>query len=73
MLCVGHTKVSDAGFDPLAAALDSGALPALEELELYGIPASDAAIDAVYEAVARSRAAATASEAERAAMAESAA
>ena len=72
-LHLSYTQVSDAGCATLVAALGSGALPALEELELYGIPASDAAIDAVYEAVARSRAAATASEAERAAMAESAA
>jgi len=45
------------------AALDSGALPALEELDLagiYDISASDEAIDAVYEALARSRAAALA-------------
>ena len=57
---------SDAGCTTLVAALDSGALPALEELEIHGIPASDAAIDAVYEvydAMARSRAAAIASEA----------
>ena len=66
------TQVSDAGCAALAAALDSGALPALEHLALDGIPASAAAIDAVREALARSRAAAIAS-AERAAMAESAA
>jgi hypothetical protein len=65
-----YTQVSDAGCAALAAALDSGALPALEHLALDGIPASAAAIDAVSEALARSRAAAIAS-AERAAIAES--
>ena len=70
-LRLSYTQVSDAGCDTLVAALDSGALPALGELDLEGIPASAAAIDAVYEALARSRAAASASEAERAAMAES--
>jgi hypothetical protein len=70
-------KVTEAGCAALAAALDSGALPALEELSLDGqrlddIPASAAAIDAVREALARSKAAAIAS-AERVAMAESAA
>ena len=81
MLYLGGTEINDAGCAALAAALDSGALPALEELELgdvddgdfdaevglYGIPASDAAKEAVREALARSRAAATASDAERAA------
>jgi len=66
------TQVTDAGCAALAAALDSGVLPALQTLKLCGIPASAAAIDAVSEALARSSAAATAS-AERAAMAESAA
>ena len=58
-----YTRVSDSGCATLAAALASGALPALEELELdsvNGIPASDEAIEAVYEALARSRAAALA-------------
>ena len=93
MLYLGGTEINDAGCAALAAALDSGTLPALEELELgdvddgvelelgdvdaevglYGIPASDAAKEAVREALARSRAAASACEAERAAMAESAA
>jgi hypothetical protein len=67
-----ETEVTDAGCAALAAALDSGALPALEELSLIDTPASAAAIDAVSEALARSRAAAIAS-AERAAMAASAA
>ena len=40
------------------SALDSGALPALEELTLDEIPASVAAIDAVGKALAKSRAAA---------------
>jgi hypothetical protein len=39
-LDLSHTKVSDAGCTALAAALHSGALPALEELMLDGIPAS---------------------------------
>ena len=44
------TQVADAGCATLAAALDSGALPALEVLFLDGIPASAAAKAAVYEA-----------------------
>ena len=46
------TQVTDAGCATLAAALDSGALPALEMLDLDGIPASTAAKAAVYEALA---------------------
>ena len=42
----------------LAAALDSSALPALEDLNLENTPSSDAAQDAVREALAKSRAAA---------------
>ena len=57
-LCLGFTQVTDAGCAALVAALDSGTLPALETLSLDGIPASAAAIDAVSEAVAKSRAAA---------------
>jgi len=45
-----HTQITDAGCATLAAALDGGALPALTNLYLDGIPASDAAQDAVYEA-----------------------
>ena len=45
-----RTQVSDAGCATLASALDSGALPALEDVTLDEIPASDAAIAAVYEA-----------------------
>ena len=67
-----YTQVSDAGCAALAAALDSGALPALEDLALDDIPASAAAVDAVSEALARSRAEALA-RAERAAIAASAA
>ena len=55
------TQITDAGCAPLAAALDSGALPALEELyDLASIPASAAAKQAVREAMARSRGAARA-------------
>ena len=38
-----NIRMSDAGCAALAAAIDSGALPALEDLRLYGIPASAAA------------------------------
>eukprot|EP00964_Phaeocystis_antarctica_P072173 scaffold44107_cov61-Phaeocystis_antarctica.AAC.2 len=41
------TQVTDAGCAALAAALDNGALPALEDLRLAGIPASAAAKAAV--------------------------
>jgi hypothetical protein len=51
-LDLDYTQVSDAGCAALAAALDSGALPALEELSLDGIPASVAAQDAVDAALA---------------------
>jgi len=37
------TQINDAGCAALASALESGALPALEGLNLYDIPASDAA------------------------------
>jgi len=49
-LDLGHTQITDAGCAALAAALNSGALPALEILYMYGIPASAAAKDAVYAA-----------------------
>jgi len=71
-LDLDETQVSDAGCAALAAALDSGALPALDDLTLDDTPASAAAIDAVDEALARSRAEALA-RAERAAVAASAA
>ena len=54
VLCVSHTNVTDAGCATLVAALDSGALPALEQLDFDRIPASAAAIEAVYAAMARS-------------------
>ena len=50
MLNLYCTQVSDAGCATLASTIDSGALPALERLDLDDIPASDAAMAAVYEA-----------------------
>ena len=50
-------QISDAGCATLVAALDSGALPALEVLHLEGIPASAAAQEAALAALARSIAA----------------
>ena len=47
LLNVDSTQVTDAGCATLAAALDSGALPALEVIHLGGIRASAAAKDAV--------------------------
>ena len=52
------TQITDAGCTTLAAALDSGALPALDELGLEDNPASEAAQEAVHVALARSRGAA---------------
>ena len=52
-----YTKVTDAGCASLAAALDSGMLPALEELELDGVPASAAAKVTVQAALTKSKAA----------------
>ena len=49
------TKVSDAGCATLAAALDSGALPALIVLKLDDTPSNPAARAAVSEAMARSK------------------
>jgi hypothetical protein len=72
LLDLDYTQVSDAGCAALAAALDSGALPALVTPRLKDIPASAAAIEAVREALERSRADALA-RAERAAIAASAA
>ena len=77
-LDLGYTQVSNVGCATLVAALDRGALPALDEnLDLEGIPASEAAKEAVDAALERSIAAAIASgegysEAELAAMGESA-
>ena len=56
-LRLDHTQITDAGCAALAAALDSGALPALKVLNLDGIPASAAAKEAVRAALAKSRAA----------------
>ena len=58
LLDLCHTQITDAGCATLVAALDSGALPALDTLDLDDIPASGAAIGAVFEALslARSRA-----------------
>ena len=50
MLLVNATQITDAGCATLAAALDSGALPALQHLHLFGIPASAPAKRAVYAA-----------------------
>ena len=52
MLDLRHTQVTDAGCATLVAALDSGTMPApLKSLHLVGIPASIAAIAAVYTAL----------------------
>jgi hypothetical protein len=50
-LDLGRTQIADAGCGTLAAALDSGALPALEYVRLHGISASDATKAAVGEAL----------------------
>ena len=42
-LLLSRTQITDDGCAALAAALDSGALPALRVLHLIGIPASSAA------------------------------
>ena len=55
LLSLSRTKVTDAGCATLAAALDSGALPALECFSASGIPASEAGGAAVHEAVAKSK------------------
>ena len=49
-LDLDYTQITDAGCATLAAALDSGALPALEKLYLHNIPASAAAKSAVFAA-----------------------
>ena len=46
-----YTQITDAGCATLAAALDSGALPALESVALNGTFASAAAKDSVAEAL----------------------
>ena len=48
-----NTQITDAGCSALAAALDSGALPALEVFYMNSTPASAAAITAVYAALER--------------------
>jgi hypothetical protein len=48
-----NTQITDAGCAALAAALDSGALPALEVVHISDIPASAAAKFAVFEALKR--------------------
>jgi hypothetical protein len=53
VLYLDGSEITDAGCAGLAAALDSGALPALEELELDGTRASAVAADAVYRVVPR--------------------
>ena len=50
VLDIRYSQITDAGCASLAAALNSGALPALKKLALTDIPASDAAKAAVYEA-----------------------
>ena len=50
VLHLSDTQITDAGCADLASARDSGALPALEHVYLYGIPASAAAIAAVLAA-----------------------
>ena len=50
LLHLCRTQITNAGCATFAAALDSGALPALEELDLRNIPASAEAKAAVYEA-----------------------
>ena len=50
-LDLGDTQITDAGCATLVAALDSGALPALDELYLGRTPASAAAIAAVRAAL----------------------
>ena len=57
VLSLCSTQVSDAGCAALVSALDRGALPELEGLFVKKIPASAAATAAVWEALAKSRAA----------------
>ena len=46
-LYLWDTEITDAGCAALNAAFDRGALPALEDVSLYGVPASAAATAAV--------------------------
>ena len=50
VLYLYDTQITDAGCATFAAALDSGALPALKNLYMDVIPASAAATAAVYKA-----------------------
>ena len=50
-----RTQITDAGCATLAAAIDSGLLPALDHIILDGIPASAAAKAAVNEALAENQ------------------
>jgi len=59
-LNLNEAQITDAGCATLAAAIDSGTLPALEMIDLEHIPASAAAKAAVNEALAKSRARAAA-------------
>jgi hypothetical protein len=59
-LFLRNTQVADAGCICLVSALDSGALPALRQLDLDGSPASDASRTAVREALERAAGAAAA-------------
>jgi len=53
VLNLGNTQITDASCTALAAALDSGALPALEQLIMYGTHASVAARAALQEALTK--------------------
>ena len=53
LLYLNETQISDAGCATLTSALESGALSALENLMLFGIPASDAAKALLAKAIAR--------------------
>jgi len=55
VLDLSRTQITDAGCATLAAAIDSGALPALEHLPLASIHLSDTAIDGVHKALSRAR------------------
>ena len=52
MLHLDHTRVTDAGCATLAAALNSGVLPALKMISLDTIPARATAKKAVQSALA---------------------
>ena len=54
-LDLSHTQIADAGCAALAAALDGGALPALESLDFRGIasPATIAVMEALGRATSR--------------------